>query len=80
MSTPPPTGYLLLPGVNTTPAEQCPRPRKLRFATMAAAQRVLTERQLLLGWDTDVRPYRCRCGWVHLGHATHRPLREGQTP
>ena len=52
----------------TAPAvAACPHPEKAKFATERAADLSAVRHQVAAGGRIH-RPYRCRCGWVHLTH------------
>jgi hypothetical protein len=54
-------------------ARNCPTPSKQAFSTKARAK-ISLKRLRSVGDRDELRPYRCPCGYFHLGHKRHRPL------
>jgi hypothetical protein len=49
--------------LHKAPVSTCPHPTKRLYRTHMEAQRAVNEME-----DPYMKPYRCRCGGIHIGH------------
>jgi hypothetical protein len=65
-----------LPEHRDNPKPNCPKPRKRRYPTRAAAQQVIDSARLDPNGRLPVASYLCVCGCWHLAGARHYGRRQ----